>query len=38
MLHCHVIFHQASGMAMGLLVGGDEMHEVVDAEAKALCG
>jgi FtsP/CotA-like multicopper oxidase with cupredoxin domain len=38
MLHCHVVFHQASGMAMGLLVGGDEKHDAVDGEAKKLCG
>jgi len=38
MFHCHVLFHQASGMAMGLLVSGDEEHEVVDPSAKLLCG
>jgi hypothetical protein len=38
MFHCHVLFHQASGMAMGILVGGDEEHELVDLSAKSLCG
>ena len=37
MFHCHVLFHQASGMAMGLLVGGDENHTVVDERGKDLC-
>ena len=37
MLHCHILFHQASGMAMGILVGGDEGHENVVWEAKQLC-
>lgn len=37
MLHCHILFHQASGMAMGIQVGGTESHEVVDEEAKRLC-
>lgn len=37
MLHCHVLFHQGSGMAMGLQVGGDEGHEVVDLSTNFLC-
>ena len=38
MLHCHVIFHQASGMVMGLHVGGEEDHSLVDSGAAKLCG
>lgn len=26
MFHCHILWHQASGMAMGFQVGGDEMN------------
>ena len=37
MLHCHVLFHQGSGMAMGVHVGNDEAHEEVDLGAKELC-
>ncbi|KAH7400450.1 multicopper oxidase family protein [Cadophora sp. MPI-SDFR-AT-0126] len=37
MLHCHVLFHQASGMAMGIQVGGEEDHGVVNIAAKSLC-
>lgn len=37
MLHCHVLFHQASGMAMGLQVGGEENHSLVNEKSKALC-
>ncbi|KAE8443035.1 hypothetical protein EG329_002429 [Mollisiaceae sp. DMI_Dod_QoI] len=37
MLHCHVLFHQASGMAMGIQVGGSEEHEVIDENPKGLC-
>jgi FtsP/CotA-like multicopper oxidase with cupredoxin domain len=37
MMHCHVLFHQGSGMAMGIQAGGDEGHEVVDQNAKQLC-
>jgi FtsP/CotA-like multicopper oxidase with cupredoxin domain len=38
MLHCHVLFHQGSGMAMGLHVGSHEAHEDVDTSSKQLCG
>jgi hypothetical protein len=38
MLHCHVLVHQASGMAMGIQVGGEETHAVVDEGASRLCG
>ncbi|PVH75797.1 multicopper oxidase [Cadophora sp. DSE1049] len=38
MLHCHVLFHQASGMATGIHVGGEEDHGVVNTAAKSLCG
>lgn len=38
MMHCHVLFHQTSGMAMGIHVGRDEEHEDVDMEARGLCG
>lgn len=38
MFHCHVLFHQASGMAMGIQVGGEEGHEDFDVDAKSLCG
>ncbi|KAG4438160.1 hypothetical protein IFR05_006371 [Cadophora sp. M221] len=37
MLHCHVLFHQASGMAMGIQVGGNEEHDVIDTAAGSLC-
>jgi hypothetical protein len=37
MLHCHVLFHQASGMAMGIQVGGGERWEVVDDAARMFC-
>lgn len=37
MLHCHVLFHQASGMAMGIQVGGEEDHEEVNTAANSLC-
>ncbi|TVY35010.1 Oxidoreductase [Lachnellula occidentalis] len=38
MFHCHVLFHHASGMAMGVLVDADEEHAQVDPMAKSLCG
>lgn len=37
MLHCHVLFHQGSGMAMGLHVGPDEEHKSVDSRASEFC-
>jgi FtsP/CotA-like multicopper oxidase with cupredoxin domain len=37
MLHCHVLFHQASGMAMGIHVGREEGHEDVDVGVRELC-
>lgn len=37
MFHCHVLFHMASGMTMGFLVGGDESHTKVDTEAQNYC-
>lgn len=37
MFHCHVLFHQASGMAMGFAIGGPESHEDVDSRSAALC-
>jgi FtsP/CotA-like multicopper oxidase with cupredoxin domain len=37
MLHCHVLFHQGSGMAMGLHVGKEEGHEEVDVLAREMC-
>ena len=37
MLHCHVLFHQGSGMAMVLHVGGGEAHEGVDETVGQLC-
>jgi hypothetical protein len=37
MLHCHVLFHQASGMVMGLQVGWEEEHNDVDMGAAELC-
>jgi FtsP/CotA-like multicopper oxidase with cupredoxin domain len=37
MLHCHVLFHQGSGMAMGIHVGGDERHAGVDLGAREFC-
>ncbi|RFU28920.1 hypothetical protein B7463_g7435, partial [Scytalidium lignicola] len=37
MFHCHVIFHQASGMAMGIAVGGSEVHKDVDMRSAELC-
>lgn len=36
MLHCHVLFHQASGMAMGIHVGSDEMHGDFDDRSRKL--
>jgi FtsP/CotA-like multicopper oxidase with cupredoxin domain len=38
MFHCHVLFHQASGMAMGFHVGSDEEHSIVNMRAGDLCG
>jgi FtsP/CotA-like multicopper oxidase with cupredoxin domain len=38
MLHCHMLVHQASGMAMAVQVGGEEGHEVVEERAGGLCG
>ncbi|TVY84216.1 Oxidoreductase ptaE [Lachnellula suecica] len=37
MFHCHVLFHQASGLTMSLLVSEDEWHEVLDLKAGSLC-
>jgi FtsP/CotA-like multicopper oxidase with cupredoxin domain len=41
MFHCHILWHQASGMAMGFQVGGDEeegfMNEVGIQKARELC-
>ena len=39
MFHCHVLVHQASGMAMGLHIGseGGEGHEEVSERAGELC-
>ncbi|RDL29994.1 uncharacterized protein BP5553_10621 [Venustampulla echinocandica] len=37
MLHCHVLFHQASGMAMGILVGGNDAHDNLDLVPKESC-
>jgi FtsP/CotA-like multicopper oxidase with cupredoxin domain len=37
MFHCHVLSHQASGVAMGFHVGGVEAHENVDIRPKELC-
>jgi FtsP/CotA-like multicopper oxidase with cupredoxin domain len=37
MLHCHVLFHQGSGMAMGLHVGSEELHKDIDAMAAEFC-
>lgn len=37
MLHCHVLFHQGSGMAMGIHVGGNKGHEDVDLWAREMC-
>ncbi|TVY18055.1 Laccase-1 [Lachnellula arida] len=37
MFHCHILFHQASGMAMGLLVDADKEHAQVDPIARSLC-
>ncbi|TVY24202.1 Oxidoreductase [Lachnellula hyalina] len=38
MFHCHVLFHQASGMAMGVLVDENYEYSQVDPMAKLLCG
>lgn len=37
MFHCHVLWHGASGMAMGYQVGGVVGHEGVDLGAGELC-
>ncbi|KAG0650862.1 Diphenol oxidase 1 [Hyphodiscus hymeniophilus] len=37
MFHCHVLFHQGSGMAMGLHVGAAQAHEDVDARGSQFC-
>ena len=37
MLHCHVLVHLGSGMAMGLQVGGGEGSGWVDVGAGELC-
>lgn len=38
MLHCHILVHQGSGMAMGVQVGGNEEHvSELDVGARALC-
>jgi FtsP/CotA-like multicopper oxidase with cupredoxin domain len=37
MLHCHLLWHMGSGMAMGIQVGGGEGHEGVENEAGKLC-
>jgi FtsP/CotA-like multicopper oxidase with cupredoxin domain len=37
MFHCHVLFHQGSGMAMGLHVGPDEDHNDIIAQAGEFC-
>ena len=37
MLHCHILFHQGSGMAMGLHVGVHEGHEDVDIRGSEFC-
>lgn len=37
MLHCHVVFHQGSGMAMALQVGGEEGYGIVDESSGQLC-
>jgi len=37
MFHCHVLFHMASGMAMGLQIGGDEGHTKINSEALDYC-
>jgi FtsP/CotA-like multicopper oxidase with cupredoxin domain len=37
MLHCHVLVHLSSGMAMGLHVGAEEAHAVLDEDARGLC-
>src|SRR6266536_4695570 len=33
MLHCHVLWHEGSGMVMGLQVGGTNEHKEIDEEA-----
>lgn len=38
MFHCHVLFHQASGMAMGIAVGGTEGNDDIDLRGAELCG
>jgi len=37
MFHSSVIFHMATGTAMGILVGGNEQHTVVDDRAEDSC-
>ncbi|KAJ3089611.1 hypothetical protein HK100_007707 [Physocladia obscura] len=37
MLHCHMLFHQGSGMAMALHVGDGEMHEDIDVLNSDFC-
>jgi hypothetical protein len=37
MLHCHVLWHMGSGMAMAIQVGGGEGHESVENETGRLC-
>lgn len=37
MFHCHVLFHMASGMTMGLFVGADEKRTPIDPNQGDLC-
>ena len=37
MLHCHVLWHEGSGMVMGLQVSGNEEHAEIDVEAGRFC-
>lgn len=37
MLHCHVLWHEGSGMVMGLQVSGNEEHAQIDIEAGRFC-